>query len=66
MLSCLALSPPPHLRLDLEKINVEWCAQNNYYDLEKINVESSRPKYYDLEKINVEWLMPRNITTSKK
>jgi len=20
---------------DLEKINVEWCAQNNYYDLEK-------------------------------
>jgi hypothetical protein len=23
---------------DLEKINVEWCAQNNY-DLEKINVE---------------------------
>jgi hypothetical protein len=38
--------------IDLEKINVEWsgplttvspnvewCAQNNYYDLEKINVE---------------------------
>ena len=41
MLSGLALSPPPHLRLDLEKINVEWCAQNNYYDLEKINVEWS-------------------------
>ena len=26
---------------DLEKINVEWCAQNNYYNLEKINVEWS-------------------------
>ncbi len=26
---------------DLEKINVEWSAQYNYYDLEKINVEWS-------------------------
>ncbi len=80
---------------DLEKINVEWsgplttvspnvewCAQNNYYDLKnkcrvdydlgKINVEWSGPlttvaqNNYDLEKINVEWLMPKDITRKNK
>ena len=43
MLSGLALLPLscPQNYYDLEKINVEWSAQKNYYDLEKINVEWS-------------------------